>query len=168
MQKCWLLFLCKLFSPCKENPNMFELWAISDILSFLCLSWDVTNDNYQLLIHVTLLLWRSLPLRRRLSSTGLWTFPLCCRPTCMEETSWPITHMMRREVVGSSPFSEWLKACGVPVRSPSMFSMLLFALFFKTKPFSAGWDGLELSILLHQPPECWHYNRCAPLCPILY
>lgn len=134
VQKCWLLFLCKLFSPCKENPNMFELWAISDILSFLCLSWDVTNDNYQLLIHVTLLLWRSLPPRRRLSSTGLWTFPLCCRPTCMEETSWPITRMMRREAVGSPPFSECLKACGSQFGVPAWFPCYYLSCSSKQNP----------------------------------
>lgn len=68
---------------CSMVLVVLHIWSISSWAGEL-IFWSVCYSWHQKL---------------RLSFTGLWTFHLSYQPICMEETWWPITHMMRHAVV---------------------------------------------------------------------
>lgn len=87
--KCLKYGLCPAFNDC-----------CSCCFSFLCLSCQAIPPMIiKFIILLISNLEYSLLLRPRQSFIGLWIFLSCSLPISMEETSWPITHMMRRGVV---------------------------------------------------------------------
>jgi hypothetical protein len=63
-----------------------------------------------------------------------------------------------------APFC-WISRIVSPCHPQKNVSIFFFFFFFKIGSRYVAVAGLELMILLPQPPECWDY-RCVPLSPL--